>query len=65
MWIQWDYLATWMRARFGNSDRGATLVEYALLVALLGLVSAASVGLLGNAARSKFTALGSAVNAGS
>ena len=34
----YEFLATWLRARFSDSDRGASLVEYALLVALIAVV---------------------------
>ncbi len=33
----YEFLATWLRARFSDSDRGAALVEYALLVALIAV----------------------------
>ena len=34
---QLHVFATWLKAQF-KSDRGATMVEYALLVALIGIV---------------------------
>ena len=34
----YEFLATWLRARFSDSERGASLVEYALLVALIAVV---------------------------
>jgi pilus assembly protein Flp/PilA len=36
--ITFTTLATWARARFGHSDRAASLVEYALLVALIAVL---------------------------
>lgn len=33
---QFNIFATWLRAQ-ARSDRGATMVEYALLVALIGI----------------------------
>ncbi len=45
---QWDFFASWMRARFADSDRGATMVEYALMVALIAVVCIAAVSLIGN-----------------
>ena len=47
MMVSYDFLATWLRARFGDSERGASLVEYALLVALIAAVIVATVVTLG------------------
>ena len=33
----WNTFATYVRARFGKDERGASLVEYALLVALIAV----------------------------
>jgi pilus assembly protein Flp/PilA len=57
----YEFLATWMRARFGDSDRGASMVEYALLVALIAVVCIASIRILGNKAKSSFDSTGSAI----
>jgi pilus assembly protein Flp/PilA len=46
-----------------RGDDGATMVEYALLVALIAVVCLASIGLLGNAAKGKFTTIGSNIGA--
>ncbi len=61
MMVSYDFLATWLRARFGDSERGASLVEYALLVALIAVVCIAAVTVLGNNASNKFSAVGSSV----
>ena len=37
MMLSWEYLRTWFLARYGASDRGASLVEYVLLVSLIAL----------------------------
>ena len=58
---QWDVLATWVRAHFA-SERGASLVEYALLVALIAVVCIAAVSLLGTSASTKFSKVGSAIS---
>ena len=50
----YESFATWLRARFGDSERGASLVEYALLVALIAVVCIAAVRLLGEKADSTF-----------
>jgi pilus assembly protein Flp/PilA len=55
------HCAPYLRARFGQDERGASLVEYALLVALIALVAVAAVTFLGGAANTKFSKIGSAV----
>lgn len=56
------FLAAWLRARFGDSDRGASLVEYALLVALIAVVCIAAVTLLGNNASKKFSTVANSIS---
>ena len=55
------FCAPFIRARFGRTERGASLVEYALLVALIAVVCILAVTFLGKAASSKFSSVGSAV----
>ena len=43
-------------------EEGASLVEYALLVALIAVVCIAAVSFLGTSASKKFSAVGSAIN---
>ena len=57
----YDFIASYMRARFGDTERGASLVEYALLVALIAVVCIVAVTFLGKSASSKFSSVGSAV----
>jgi pilus assembly protein Flp/PilA len=54
--------APFLRARFGRSERGASLVEYALLVALIAVVCIVAVSLLGRNASKKFSSVGSAIS---
>lgn len=63
-----DLIAYWqkhcvpyIRARFGRDDEGASLVEYALLVALIAVVCIAAITLLGKNASSKFNSVGSSI----
>jgi pilus assembly protein Flp/PilA len=63
-----DLIAYWqkhcvpyIRARLGRNDEGASLVEYALLVALIAVVCIAAITLLGGNASKKFSQIGSAV----
>ena len=56
-----EFLANWLRARV-DDERGASLVEYALLVALIAVVCIAAVTLLGGNASSKFTSVANSIN---
>jgi pilus assembly protein Flp/PilA len=57
----YEFLATWLRARFSDEDRGASLVEYALLVALIAVVCIVAIGFLGKPASSKFNDVGQSI----
>ncbi|MCA1692148.1 MAG: Flp family type IVb pilin [Acidimicrobiales bacterium] len=52
----------YLRAVFGRSERGAALVEYALLVALIAVVCIAAIQLLGDSAKDKFNEVGSEIS---
>lgn len=53
MLTSYEFLANYLRARFGDDERGASLVEYALLVALIAVVCIVAVTVLGEGASSK------------
>ena len=55
MYTRWIVLATWMRARFGDTERGASLVEYALLIALIALVCVGVITSTGSGVQSIFS----------
>ena len=59
----YDFVASYLRAHFGETERGASLVEYALLVALIAVVCIVAVTFLGTSASSKFNTVGSSINA--
>lgn len=59
--LQFEFLSAWLTART-KTDRGASLVEYALLVALIAVVCIVAVQVLGNAANDSFSSTGSAIN---
>ena len=59
---QYEILAAYLRARFADNERGASLVEYALLVALIAVVCIVAVSFLGTSAKSKFSVVGSSIN---
>ncbi len=61
MTTTYQFVATWLRARFGDTERGASLVEYALLVALIAVVCIAAVTLLGGNAKNKFNSVGGSI----
>ena len=56
--LQFDTLKTWIQARC-KTERGASLVEYALLVALIAVVCIIAITFLGDSASSKFSGVGS------
>lgn len=55
------FVAPFVRASV-KSERGASLVEYALLVALIAVVCIGAVSFLGGAAQSKLGQVGSSIN---
>ena len=57
----YEFISTWLRARFGDSDRGASMVEYALLVALIAVVCIGAIKVLGTSASTSFSKTGSAI----
>jgi pilus assembly protein Flp/PilA len=64
-----EHLGDWQRraavrlfARCRADDRGASLVEYALLVALIAVVCIAAIAFVGQSASSRFSNVGSSVN---
>jgi pilus assembly protein Flp/PilA len=61
MKLQCEFLAVWARART-TGDRGANLVEYAMLVALIAVVCLTAVAYFGGETETRFSHTGSAVN---
>ena len=56
-----QYCVPFLRARLGHDEQGASLVEYALLVALIAVVCIVAITLLGSNASTKFSHVGSAL----
>ena len=56
-----EHCAPYLRAKFGNTERGASLVEYALLVALIAVICIVAIAFIGKSASSKFSTVGSSV----
>ena len=57
-----EFAAAWLRARFGD-DTGASLVEYALLLALIAIVCIAAIFLIGQEADKTFDSIGGSMSA--
>ena len=53
---------TWLQARFTETERGASMVEYILLVALIALAVIAAVSFLGGTMTNKFNTEGSIIS---
>ena len=49
------FIASYIAARVTKDERGASMVEYALLLALIAVVCIAAVKTLGTSAAQKFT----------
>ena len=60
MITQYNFLKTWLTS-LTKSERGASLVEYALLVALIAVVVIGAVTLLGGTAEDKFSEVSSSI----
>ena len=58
-------LKSWLQAKFAKDERGANLVEYILLVALIALAVIAAVVFLRTQVNSKFDQTGSRLSSGS
>ena len=52
--LLWQFI----QLRFARDEEGASLVEYALLVALIAVVCIAAIALIGNSASSKLSETG-------
>jgi pilus assembly protein Flp/PilA len=57
----WQRFTTFLRTKV-QSERGASLVEYALLVALIAVVCIVAITFLGHAASSTFSGVGASIN---
>ena len=54
-------LKAWLQAKFSSDERGAALVEYGLLLALIAVVAIAALTLLGGKVSDKFSQVGSSL----
>ena len=56
--LHFDVLKAWIQAHIAKTDRGASLVEYALLVALIAVVCIVAIGFIGDEASESFEKVG-------
>ena len=54
---------SWLKARFANTERGATMVEYILILALIAILVIGVVAALGHSVSSKFSQASSGLGA--
>ena len=55
-------IISYLQVRFAKTERGAALVEYALLLALIAVVCIAALTTLGGDASDKFTDIGNSIS---
>ena len=56
-------LKTWLDAKFNTDDeRGASMVEYGLLLALIAVIAIVAVKALGTSVSTKFSSVNSSLN---
>lgn len=55
-------LKTWLESKFSSDERGASMVEYGLLLALIAVIALVAVKALGGSVSTKFSEVTSAVN---
>ncbi len=55
-------LCAHVQARFTRTERGASLVEYAFLVALIAIVCVGAVTFFGSQTSAKYSYIGSSIN---
>jgi pilus assembly protein Flp/PilA len=60
MKTSYEFLATWLRARF-DDEKGASLVEYALLVALIAIICIGAITLIGQNAATTLSKAGNSL----
>lgn len=60
MFTSYEFASAWLQARC-KTDRGASLVEYALLVSLIAVVCLVALFLIGNRASSTLSRVGTSL----
>ena len=54
-------LKTWLEAKFNRDERGASMVEYGLLLALIAVIAIVAVKALGTSVSNKFSSVDSGI----
>ncbi len=60
MITSYQFVSAWLQSKVSD-ERGASLVEYALLVALIAVICIIAISFLGLEASSKFETVGSSI----
>lgn len=60
MTTQFNFLATWLKAQ-AKDERGASMVEYALLLALIAIIAIGALTLLGQTVSDNFSDINSSL----
>ena len=55
-------LKTWLQAKFNSDERGASMVEYGLLLALIAVIAIVALRALGENVSSKFSSVSTSMN---
>ena len=55
-------LKIWVTARFGSKERGASMVEYALLLAFIAVICVVAVKALGENVSARFSSTSASLN---
>ena len=61
MLTSYEFVSAWLQARC-KTDRGASLVEYALLVALIAVVCLLAITFIGRNANTKLSSVATSLN---
>ena len=59
--VHTEFVLAWLRSR-ASSERGASLVEYALLLALIAVVCIVAIGVIGTEANKEFKSIGDSIS---
>jgi pilus assembly protein Flp/PilA len=55
-------LKTWLQTRFGADERGASMIEYGLLLIFVAVVCLVAVQFFGEQTSARFTSISSSIN---
>jgi len=60
--VNFFLLKTWLQARFSSNERGASMVEYGLLLALIVVVAIVAVKAFGTSVSTRYSSVSSSVD---